>query len=283
MNAIEISHLSKSYKTRKGLVQAVSDISLSVPEGSTLGLIGANGAGKSTMIKCILNLIKPTAGDITLFGVDANNHRSRVGVAYVAESPILNDMLTPLDILSQSVSSHKVAFDKTQAMEWLERFNVNHVANKTLGSMSKGMAQRTALAAAFVCQPKLMILDEPLSGLDPVGRKDVVDILEEYTKNGGSLLFTSHVLHDVERLADHYCIIHKGIIERFDTADDLLHQSEYRVVIADGDKLIENVVIEQSQMWEFLEKHKQQGHTILSIKPELSLEKMFYNIVSDNS
>ena len=106
-------------------------------------------------------------------------------------------------------------------MYWLDRFGLAHVARKPIRGFSKGMAQRTALAHAFSVKPRLLILDEPLSGLDPVGRKDVVDILSEYRQQGGTVFFTSHVLHDVERVADRFGFIHEGVLQTVQSPAEL--------------------------------------------------------------
>lgn len=214
MNAIHIENLEKTYP-RNWLtkpVKALKGVSLTVPQGEVFGFIGANGAGKSTTIKILTGAMRASRGLVTLFGVRSENPKARTGMGYVPENPSLPDYLTPLEVLRMAMSLHglKVDAPDTHCMTWLTRFQIDHVAKKSIRSFSKGMAQRTALAHALCVNPRLLVLDEPLSGLDPVGRRDVVDILAEYKRQGGTVFLTSHVLHDVERLADRFALIHQG-------------------------------------------------------------------------
>lgn len=137
---------------------------------------------------------------------------ARRGLGFVPENPSLQDFLTPYEILLMGLRLHglRLGDERKHCMHWLERLDLAAVADSRLRGFSKGMLQRTALAHALAIKPRLLILDEPLSGLDPVGRKDVVDILDEYRRQGGTLFFSSHVLHDVERIADRFGLIHQG-------------------------------------------------------------------------
>lgn len=279
MRALEINNVSKFYKTKNGKVVAVDSLSFHIDKNCTLGLIGANGAGKSTLIKCILGLIRETSGSISLFGVSSRLHKSRLGVSYVPESPRLNAVLSPNDVLIEACKNHSVEPADSDIDYWLDRFGITHVKKKPIKGFSKGMAQRTALAAAFVTQPKMIILDEPLSGLDPVGRREVVDILAEYKATGGTLLFTSHVLHDVERLADDYCVISKGKLVEFKSAEELRNASSYIVKSLANDQLNEQSVL-QENLWQVLEQLKQNDEKIVSVTPELNLEKLFFGSIS---
>lgn len=209
VEALSLKGLGKSYKAG---VNAVSDLSLDVQPGEAFGFVGPNGAGKSTTIRMIMGVMAPSTGSVSLYGVPAENPHSRIGVGYVPENPSLYDFLTPMEILQMSIGMHRVAIDDVRAccLEWLEKFDLAAVANKTLRTFSKGMCQRVALAQAMCINPRLLVLDEPLSGLDPVGRRDVVEMLYQYKQAGGTIFFSSHVLHDVERLADHFGLLHQG-------------------------------------------------------------------------
>ena len=213
-SAIEIHELHKTYARRWSSqpFEALKGVSLQVSEGEVFGFIGPNGAGKSTLIKILTGVMRPTAGGASLFGVDVTDSAARRGLGYVPENPSLPDYLTPLEILGMGLTLHRrqLVDARRHCMSWLERFGIGEVANKTVRGFSKGMAQRTALAHALAVEPRLLILDEPLSGLDPVGRRDVVEVLVDYKKNGGTIFLTSHVLHDVERLADRFGLIHQG-------------------------------------------------------------------------
>ncbi len=203
--AIAIHDLRKTYPRRWASppFEALKGVSLEVAQGEVFGFIGPNGAGKSTLIKILTGVMRASQGEAALFGRAVADPAARQGLGYVPENPSLPEYLTPLEILDMGIRLHRVAVPdrRAHALRWLERFGLAEVANKTVRAFSKGMAQRTALAHALAVQPRLLILDEPLSGLDPIGRREVVDILADYRKAGGTIFLTSHVLHDVERLA----------------------------------------------------------------------------------
>jgi ABC-2 type transport system ATP-binding protein len=178
-------------------------------------------------------------------------------------------------------------------MEWLERFELAHVANKVIRGFSKGMAQRTALAHALAVKPRLMILDEPLSGLDPVGRRDVVDILSEYCHAGGTLFFTSHVLHDVERLAHRYGLIHKGSLTAVRSPAELAGGEETVIVRTLGAESVDGLreeapgrwfmEVPRHDLWSHLEHLRAHGHSLVEVRPMLSLENAFMRAIgADN-
>lgn len=288
--AISISGLSKTYPRgwMTPAFEAVRNVSLSVGEGEVFGFIGPNGAGKSTTIKVLTGVLRPTSGRAELFGKDVSLPEARRGLGYVPENPSLYDYLTPLELLTMGLSIHGVKPPDARAhcMQWLERFDLAHVATKRIHSFSKGMTQRAALAHAMAIQPRLLILDEPLSGLDPVGRKDVVDILGEYRSSGGTIFLTSHVLHDVERLADRFGLIHRGELVAVQSPGDLLHDAQTVTVRSSGVTQLSGQVEEtggrwrmdtrRDQLWQLLDALRAAGHTILEIRPTLSLEDVFF-------
>ena len=215
-NVIQLDSVSKRY--RKGMFgptfNAIEDVSFAVKPGEVIGFIGHNGAGKSTTIRILMGLQTATSGAVHLQGLDPRQPDSRKGVAYVPESPLLYDHLTPNELLRFSATCHGLKRNEIDAATavWLDKLGLGAVANKRIREFSKGMVQRTALAMALVVKPKVLILDEPLSGLDPSGRREIVEILSEYRAQGGGMLFSSHVLTDVEVLADFFLFIHKGRI-----------------------------------------------------------------------
>ena len=292
MNALEIKNISKAFKSGRKKIFAVEDLSFTVNKGEAYGFIGANGAGKSTTIKIMMDILKADSGTILINDVDSKSYLSRKGVSYVPESPYLYDYLTPIELLKLGVQQHKVKADELEryCMNWLDKFDIAHAAKKRIRSLSKGMTQRTALAHALACKPDFLILDEPLSGLDPVGRRDVVDILVEYRKQGGTLFFTSHVLFDVERVADRFGLIHKGkmVIEK--TASDLFAESSGQFVIQiEAESPLKayehemgnryNLNCNREQLWNTLKKVEDAKHSILSVKPQLTLETAFFEYI----
>ncbi len=287
MTAICLKSVGKTYKQKKTTVQALQDVSLTVEQGEVFGFVGPNGAGKSTTIKVILDIISDYSGSVTVFGVDAHDARSRRFVGYVPESPALYEQLNPLEILRTGLAMHQVRRPDIDAwcMTWLDKFSIAHVAKRALRQLSKGTVQRVALAHAMAVEPRLLILDEPLSGLDPIGRKDVVDILAEYQRSGGTVFLTSHVLHDVERLANRFGLIHKGELKTIQSPNDLIGGDELVTVRSIGKALVAGMraesdgrwfaEINRSLLWATLHLLEQAGHTIIEIKPTLTLESAF--------
>ncbi|MBI5860677.1 MAG: ABC transporter ATP-binding protein [Rhodocyclales bacterium] len=293
-NAIEIHDLRKTYPRRWASppFEALKGVSLSVAEGETFGFIGPNGAGKSTLIKILTGVMRPTAGNAALFGIDVTESAARTGLGYVPENPSLPDYLTPLEILGMGLALHKrqVADQRAHAMQWLERFGLGEAANKTVRGFSKGMAQRTALAHALAVQPRLLILDEPLSGLDPIGRREVVDILAEYRQQGGTIFLTSHVLHDVERLADRFGLIHKGELRAVRSPAELAGEDDRVLVRSQGAAAVIDgmrpepggrwvIEVSRTDLWPILQTLKAAGHDVIEVKPTLSLETAFMHVV----
>lgn len=292
---IDVRNLNKTFLDKRyRKVQALSDVSLTVEEGEAFGFVGPNGAGKSTTIKILVGIVKATSGLASMFGKPVTEPLARKGMAYVPENPCLYDYLSPLEVLQMGLAMHHVQVDdKTKhCMQWLERFGIAHVANKRIRTFSKGMTQRTALAHALSVRPKLLILDEPLSGLDPLGRRDVVDILEEYTKEGGALFFSSHVLHDVERLADRFGLIHQGRMQTVCSVAEMMDRSTSFSVVTRGETAIAGLAlvavrrgvwrmsVESAQLWDVLQVLKTAGHMPVEIRPEANLEKMLLALAS---
>lgn len=213
---VSLSQVCKTY--RKGWsgksFSAIRNIDLAIGAGESVGFIGHNGAGKSSTIRIIMGLQRPTSGSVLLNGLAVDDPESRRGVAYLPETPLAYDYLTPLEVVSMgmAMAGTRVDSPRQHALHWLERFGIAAAAGKPLRQLSKGMVQRTLLAHTLAVDPHFIVLDEPLSGLDPVGRAEVVDILQEYRRAGGALLFSSHILADVERLADRFVFIHQGEI-----------------------------------------------------------------------
>lgn len=291
--AIEIQELRKTYPRswRNAPFEALKGVTLSIAEGEVFGFIGPNGAGKSTTIKILTGAMRANAGQARLFGVDVANPDARRGLGYVPENPSLPDYLTPLEILGMSLRLHQVdeADVRMRCMGWLERFGLGAVAGKTVRGFSKGMAQRTALANAMVISPRLLILDEPLSGLDPIGRRDVVDILSEYCRGGGTLFFTSHVLHDVERLAHRYGLIHQGQLTAVRSPSELAGAEEVVTIRSLGVSLVPGmreeapgrwfIEVPRTQVWDTLHSIESAGHSLIEARPVLSLESAFMRVV----
>ncbi len=206
--------VSKSYRPHFWSRPAVSlgGLDLEVGRGEVLGLLGPNGAGKTTTIKLALGLIFPDAGEVRLSGLPTTDPASRRGIGYLPENPYFPDDLTALELLELAGRLHGMpaAERGPRAKELLERVGLGAVPTRTLRRFSKGMVQRAGMARALVARPRFVILDEPMSGLDPVGRREFRDLILELKANGTTVLFSSHVLSDAEMLCDRVAILARG-------------------------------------------------------------------------
>lgn len=293
--ALEFRGVSQTFHVKGKSVRALREVSLSVAEGEVFGFVGPNGAGKSTTIKVMLDLINDYSGEVTLYGTSSRNPKSREGIAYVPETPALYEQFTPLEILRMALSMYGIrrADEKAWCMNWLERFSVAENANRRIRELSKGNVQRVALAHAMVVQPKLLVLDEPLSGLDPVGRKDVVDILNDYKGQGGAIFFTSHVLHDVERIADRFGFINKGELLTVRSPRELAaERADHMLVRFNAERPIDpgarrlrdgeyECEVAQQALPAFIARLNLMGGHLLTVKPAVSLETVFFKILDD--
>jgi ABC-2 type transport system ATP-binding protein len=295
--AIQVDGLRKTYRKgwRRGTVEALKGISLQVESGEAFGFIGPNGAGKSTAIKILMGLAQPTEGAARLFGVGANEPSARRRIGYVPENPYLYDYLTPREILLMGLRLHRVELADPEAhcRLWLDRLGLAAVGDASIRSFSKGMTQRVAIAQALALQPRLLVLDEPLSGLDPVGRQDVVAILSEYKRGGGTLFFTSHVLHDVERLADRFGLIHLGELRSVSSPAELAGTEDRVLLRSQGTAPIAGMTEEtagrwagefpRAELWQQLDLLRAAGHVVVEVRPTLSLEVAFMRAIGKDT
>lgn len=213
---LEVRDLNKTF--RGGLFekdrQVLHDVSFALPQGATCGFVGGNGQGKTTTIKCLFGFIQPDRGHIQFFGQKlTSKEKARIG--YLPERPYLYEFLTGREFLRLhwDLAGKSGSADFSAACDRaLERVELAHVADRSLRSFSKGMLQRIGLAQALIHQPELLILDEPMSGLDPDGRVLVKDILREEKKRGVTIFFSSHLLQDMDELCSHLTVIEAGRI-----------------------------------------------------------------------
>jgi ABC-2 type transport system ATP-binding protein len=205
-------------------VNAVEHATFEVHRGEIFGLVGHNGAGKTTCMKMMLGLIRPDAGTGHILGVPISESRSRAKVGFLPESPHFYDYLRPAEVLDYFAGLY--GMDRHMARrripELIERVGLKGAEDKQLRKFSKGMLQRLGLAQALLPDSEIVILDEPQSGLDPLGRKDVRDIIVELKQRGKTVLFSSHVLPDVEHVCDRLAMMVRGRVTLTGTLDELL-------------------------------------------------------------
>lgn len=232
--AIETSGLEKIYRSRfRGReIKAVSNLTLRVPAGVKYGLLGPNGAGKTTFVKMLLSAVHPTAGSAALFGKDAVQPESRRPVGYLPENHRFPTYLTGYGMLDfyAALSGMEAAERKRRVPEFLDLVGLNGWGEVRLKKFSKGMLQRLGLAQALIHKPRLLILDEPTDGVDPVGRRAIRDILNQLTGTGVTVFINSHLLSEVESFCDYVAILRKGRLAVEGKISNLLAGGGYRVV-----------------------------------------------------
>jgi ABC-type multidrug transport system ATPase subunit len=206
---IDVSGLTKSFKE----ITAVDNLTFTVKENGVYGFLGQNGAGKSTTIRMLLSLIRPTKGEIRIFGLDLSTHRrdilQRIGA--IIEKPDLYKYLTAIENLKLFATMSGLKLKRKQLMEKLEKVGLAERADSKIKTYSQGMKQRLGIAVALVHDPDLIILDEPMNGLDPQGMADIRQLINHLSKDQGKTVFiSSHLLSEMEQVADSLLIIHKG-------------------------------------------------------------------------
>src|ERR1700687_3547517 len=226
MTAIEIKGLKKSYKTGffgNKLKQALKPLTLAVEEGEIFGCLGPNGAGKTTTLKLLMGLIFPTAGSARILGMELDDPKMKAQIGFLPEQPYFYDYLTGRELLRYygqlSGVDAKQLSHKVDAA--LARVGLKDAANVQLRKFSKGMLQRAGIAQAILHDPKVVFLDEPMSGLDPMGRREVRNLIEELKSEGKTVFFSTHILSDAEALCDRVAIIHLGELRGVGAVADL--------------------------------------------------------------
>jgi ABC-2 type transport system ATP-binding protein len=220
----------KPFSRRK--VDAVQEVSFEVASGETFGFLGPNGAGKTTTIKMLTGLIAPTSGSAKILGDNVPSPPAMRNVGFLPENPYVYPYLTPREFVSMcgrlSGVPGKVLFSRVEAV--LKKVGMAHAIDRPVRALSKGMLQRVGLASALVHEPELLILDEPMSGLDPVGRKEVRDLIVDERKAGRTVFFSTHILSDVEMICDRVCILREGKVVVAGKMRDLLGDSDTREI-----------------------------------------------------
>lgn len=229
-NAITIEGVSKTFRDfwLRPVVKAVDSLTLAIPQGSIFGLLGPNGSGKSTTLKMILGLLRPDAGQISIFGHPPASRAVRKRLGYLPELSYLHPFLTARETILHyaALSGMNWRDSAMRADELLEEMQLSGSANRRVGTFSKGMARRVALAAALVAKPDLLVLDEPTSGLDPIGTRDVKNLVRNLAAAGVTILTTSHLLGDTEDICTHLAILANGRLAAHGEIGDLLQQRD---------------------------------------------------------
>lgn len=226
MPVLDLIDIHKSYRSHLSIRKywILRGLSLSIREGEIFGYIGTNGAGKTTTIKLALSLIHADRGEVRLFGEEASRPALRRRVGFLPENPYLYDYLTGEEFLDfhARLFGMDAATRRKKVRELLERVGLANRGDRQLRLYSKGMLQRIGLAQALVSDPDLVILDEPMSGLDPIGRREVRDIILDLKARGRTVFFSTHILSDTEMICDRVGLLVKGTLKAVGTIDELV-------------------------------------------------------------
>jgi len=283
--AIEIHDLGKTYRGKKmQKVVALNNLSLEVAPGQVFGFLGPNGAGKSTTIKLLTGQIKPSAGSATLFGTPVVKTEARRNLGYLPENPSFYDFLTAYEYLYfvGKVFSMSRKTLTAEIVRVLEVVDLTAAAKRPIRGYSKGMVQRLGIAQAVLHGPDLYILDEPMSGLDPIGRALVKDIIVDLKKQGKTIFFSTHITNDVESVCDRFAILNKGNLEVTATVDEIIDVvGGYSVVYIDN-KGKASVHCSEKELTNTIQSVLQSGGRVEKVIPQRrSLEEFFLSTVQE--
>jgi ABC-2 type transport system ATP-binding protein len=236
MPSIEILGLEKTYQVgfwRKRPKRALEPLHLAVEEGEIFGFLGPNGAGKTTTLKLLMGLVFPTAGSARILGREWTDPEVKAQIGFLPEQPYFYDYLTAHELLDYygQLSGVFAADRKRRISEVLSRVGLTDIKGVQLRRFSKGMLQRTGIAQAILHNPKLVFFDEPMSGLDPIGRREVRDLMEQLKQEGKTVFFSTHILSDAESLCDRVAIIHKGVLRSVGAVEDLTSTVQGKVEV----------------------------------------------------
>lgn len=307
---VEIEDLSKDYETgfwKKKKVRALDSLNLSVSEGQIFGFLGGNGAGKTTTIKLLMRLLYPTAGSARILGQPIDQVEMHREIGYCPENPYFYDYLTPLELFDYfgRLFDLDAATRKAKTTELLTGVGLEEPDwNKQLRKFSKGMLQRVGLAQSLINEPRIVFLDEPMSGLDPIGRREIRELIAALPAKGTTVFMSTHILSDAEALCDEVAILRRGRLAASGKLSDLLSESQeretYEIVAsnANAEKLRQalngNVQLEQrstdtlmivngeNQIDDVLKAAREAGGKLISVNPiRRSLEDLFVEQTKD--
>ncbi len=233
---IQVNNLEKVFKDfwMRPKTRAVDDVSFSVRRGEVFGLLGPNGSGKSTTIKLLLGLLKPTKGTISVLGKNPTHIATKKKIGYLPELSYLYKYLTPRETLRYyaGLFGMRGKAVKERIDQLIEKVGLSHAADRAVGEFSKGMARRVGLAQALLNDPEIIILDEPTSGLDPVGRYEVKQLVKQLSKEGKTVLLSSHLLSEIEDVCSSVIILSNGkVIAQGDLYEILAEQNRVQLEI----------------------------------------------------
>jgi len=282
--AIAIENLAKTFTGKKRVrVEALKGISLSVAQGEVFGFLGPNGAGKSTTIKCLVGLIEPSSGSARIKGVSVGAVESRRAIGYLPENPAFYDYLSALEYLKFVGSSFGMPEDllPSRCDEVLHLLDLWESRKRSIRGYSKGMVQRLGIAQTLLHDPDLYILDEPMSGLDPIGRALVKDIILDLKRRGKSVFFSTHITSDVESVCDRVGIILDGELQSVELVETIMAEGVLGYTLTLRGTYAETErYVSKDELPAAMREIQSSGLEIIMIEPKRkSLEDFFLDMV----
>lgn len=284
---IEFMNITKKYRHNfwEKDFYALNDVTFNINEKAMVGFLGANGAGKTTLIKCLMDFSRQDSGEIKFgeqLGKDINEIKANIG--YLPERAYLYQHLTGKEFLNYSAKLNRVPAEKIQSLisSWAEKMSLTHALDRNIKGYSKGMQQRLGFISTLLHSPKFLVLDEPLSGLDPVGRRDFKRILKELNEEGTTIFFSSHIVADVEEICNDVVFIEKGNLIYNGKIKSLLEQNttenfQISYYGKDGNLIMEKCLASEKD--QKLLSLIQQGCQITNLeKDKINLEEIIYKI-----
>lgn len=264
-------------------VHALAGLDLSVERGQTLGILGPNGAGKTTLLKLALGIVRPTVGRISLFGRSSSDPEARKKVGYLAENHRFPPHLTArqaLDVYGR-LGDVPQPFRSSRATDLLKRVDLSDWADRRISTFSKGMMQRLGLAQALLGDPELLILDEPTDGIDPVGRRQIRDLLAQLNAEGMTILINSHILSEVELMCERIVILRGGLNVWTGPVHELVSASQ-DVIIRTPESSMTLTNVSNAELNEKIDALRRDGVLILSVeRPHDTLESTFIRLMEE--
>lgn len=302
MHAITTTDLTKFYGG--GKIKALQSLTLQVEQGKIFSLLGPNGAGKTTLIKLLLGIVFPTNGTATLLGKNINDYRSHHPIGYLSENHKFPEFLSANQILYYYGKMNGVSKGDLQKKipQLLQQVRLEDWGDSKIRKYSKGMLQRLGIAQALINDPQLIFLDEPTDGIDPVGRREIRDLLSELRDQGKTIFLNSHLLSEVERVSDEVAILKKGRMVQHGTVEELISVNEqFQFQIRSGGEMLQSICRELQlslvsaapQFTVTVEDHQQLNRVIDLLREEniiiegivpkkISLEDFFIDVIADS-
>lgn len=273
---LQVIDLYKTYKKGKQIINALKGLSFEVNENESFAIIGPNGAGKTTTIKILLNLIYPDKGKVFIFNKDILDYKTRRYIGFAPEIPYYPLHMTALDLLKIFLDIYNIKIDNKKLIDYFQLVKLENFMNTPLSNYSKGMLQRFSILQAIIIEPKLLILDELTSGLDPIGQFEIIEIVKKL-KGKTTILFTSHNLSEVEQICDRLIIINKGKAVFYGSILELKQKFSFNKYILKYkiDNQIKEVEIDN------LENVNLKEFELIELKrKELSMYEIFFELIT---